>query len=65
MGDQVGRQFRIEQPDGEAHNHRDEGRPYRGGYQDLLERMARGKVDNACATDDIGEDKDEGNSGQE
>ena len=65
MRHQVGSQLRIEQPDGEAHNQRDEGGPYRGGYQDLLERMTRGEVDDACATDDIGEDKDEGDGGQE
>ena len=65
MSDQVGRQLRIKQPDGETHDHRNEGRPYRGGNQNLLERMARGEVDDACATDDVGEDEDKGDGGQE
>ena len=65
VGNQVGGQLRIEQPDGETHDHRDECRPYRGGHEYLLERMARGEVDDARATDDVGEDKDEGNGGQE
>ena len=65
MSDQVGRQLRIKQPDGETHNHRNQRSPYRGGYQNLLERMARGKVDDACTADDVGEDKDKGDGGQE
>ena len=65
MCDQVGRQLRIKQPDGEAHDHSNEGRPYRGGYQNLLERMTRGEIDDACATNDVGEDKDKGDGGQE
>ena len=65
MCHQVGRQLRIEQPDGEAHDHRNEGSPYRGGYQNLLERMARGEVDDACTTDDVREDEDKGDRGQE
>ena len=64
MCHQVGRQLRIEQPDGEAHDHSNEGGPYRGGYQNLLERMARGKVDDACAADDVREDEDEGDRSQ-
>lgn len=64
MSDQVGRQLRIKQPDGETHDHRDEGCPYRGGYQNLLERMAWGEVDNACTADDVREDENEGDRGQ-
>ena len=65
MGNQVGRQLRIEQPDGKTHNHSDERRPYRGGYQNLLERMTWGEVDDACAADDIREDENERDGGQE
>ena len=65
MGNQVGCQLRIEQPDGEAHDHRDEGRPYRGGHEYLLERMAWGEVDDACTADDVREDEDKGDRGQE
>ena len=64
MCHQVGRQLRIEQPDGETHNHSNEGGPYRGGYQNLLERMARGEVDDARTADDVGKDEDKGDGGQ-
>ena len=65
MRNQIGSQFWIEQPDGEAHNHSDEGCPYRRSYENLFERMTWGEVDDAGAADDVGEDEDEGYGGQE
>ena len=65
MHNQIMGQIWIEQPDGESHHHGDERRPYRRSHKDLLERMARGKVDDASTADDIGEDEDERDSGQQ
>ena len=65
MCNQVRGQLGIEQPDSEAHDHRNEGSPYCRSHQYFLERMTWGKVDDARATDDVGEDKDEGDGGQE
>ena len=65
MEDKVGGQLGIEQPDAEAHHHGDEGGPYRRSHKDLLERMAWGKVDDAGAADDVGEDEDERDGGQQ
>ena len=64
MNGQVGLQAGVEHPDAEAHHQGNKARPNHGGYQYLLEGMARGEIDDAGTADNLGEDKDEGDGGQ-
>ena len=64
MNDQIRLQLRIENPDAEAHNHGNQSGPNHRRDQYLLERMARRKVDDTGAADNLGEDENKGNRGQ-